>query len=240
MSKLGGGSPVGQCRSHLASGELLGVTGGIRGAFTMYKRAIDRALWRNDCVRFALRHQVPIVPFVTIGSARSSQSSGGSMALVEETDRVAVHSITTPVPLPSKWHTEFLEPLHVDGICPEAADDPAIVRAIATELKERMEAAVPTWPDGAARGFGLAEQRACRMTRQGIGVRRLRASSVWCRGIWRRSCCSRCWALPVVARQFDWRACRARFGFGWRSKSSAAAHQARTDAGAQPDIFPRI
>ena len=81
MSKLGGiiASQLNADRI-LDSGELLAVyPEGIRGAFTMYKRAHRIGpSWRNDCIAFALRHQVPIVPFVTVGSAEIFPSSGGS------------------------------------------------------------------------------------------------------------------------------------------------------------------
>jgi hypothetical protein len=46
------------------------------------------------------------------------------------------------LPLPSKWHTRFLEPLPVGELHPpEAAEDPEVVRAISREVRARMEAA---------------------------------------------------------------------------------------------------
>jgi hypothetical protein len=48
-----------------------------------------------------------------------------------------------PFPLPSKWHTQFLEPLHVEQhYPPEAAHDAAIVRAISQEVRTRMQDAI--------------------------------------------------------------------------------------------------
>jgi hypothetical protein len=47
------------------------------------------------------------------------------------------------IPLPSKWHTRFLEPLEVQLLHPpEAANDVATVRAISREVKARMRAAL--------------------------------------------------------------------------------------------------
>jgi hypothetical protein len=47
------------------------------------------------------------------------------------------------LPLPSKWHTRFLEPIPVhEQHPPEAADDPRIVRQISAEVRARMEAAI--------------------------------------------------------------------------------------------------
>jgi len=48
-----------------------------------------------------------------------------------------------PVPLPSKWHVKFLEPIHVEKeYPPEAAQDPEIVRAISDDVRAKMQAAI--------------------------------------------------------------------------------------------------
>jgi hypothetical protein len=47
------------------------------------------------------------------------------------------------LPLPSKWHTRFLEPLPVGELHPpEAAEDPEVVRSISQEVRARMAAAI--------------------------------------------------------------------------------------------------
>jgi hypothetical protein len=47
------------------------------------------------------------------------------------------------LPLPSKWHTRFLEPLPVQDLYPpEAAEDSGVVRAISAEVRRRMEEAI--------------------------------------------------------------------------------------------------
>jgi len=151
MSKLGG---VIACQENaarvLAAGELLGVyPEGIRGAFTMYKRAHRIGpSWRNDCIAFALKHQVPIVPFVTVGSAEIFPILGRiRWAWWKKYSEWPFIPITPtfpllPVPLPSKWHTLFLEPVHVArDHRPADADDPVVVRALGAEIKHRMETA---------------------------------------------------------------------------------------------------
>ncbi|MEZ5332164.1 MAG: 1-acyl-sn-glycerol-3-phosphate acyltransferase [Thermoanaerobaculia bacterium] len=122
--------------------ELLGVyPEGVRGAFALYRDAyrIDR-LGRAEWVRMALAHGAPIVPFVTVGSAESFPILGRI-----DCDAWKRYSLwpfiplTTPLPLPSKWHTEFLEPLPMAGrYPPEAADDPEVVTAIHDEVRDRM------------------------------------------------------------------------------------------------------
>ncbi len=152
MTKLGG---VPACRENsdrmLGAGELLGVfPEGIRGAFTHYRRAYRLGeMGREEYVRMALRNRVPIVPFVTVGSAEIFPV----LAHLEwpwwqrftewPCFPVAPPFPLLPVPLPSKWHTRVLEPFHVEALHgPEAADDPEVVAALGAEVRRRMIAAL--------------------------------------------------------------------------------------------------
>jgi hypothetical protein len=48
-----------------------------------------------------------------------------------------------PLPLPTKWHTQFLPPLHIERqYPPEAAGDAATVRAISQDVRSRMQKAI--------------------------------------------------------------------------------------------------
>jgi len=52
-------------------------------------------------------------------------------------------SFLPPIPLPAKWHTQFLPPIHIEQrYPPEAAGDPAMVRAISREVRKSMEEAI--------------------------------------------------------------------------------------------------
>lgn len=152
MTRLGG---VPACQENadwvLSRGGLVGVfPEGIRGAFTPYRRAYKLGKFgRDEYVRMALRNRVPIYPFVTVGSAEI-------FPIVGRIDwkwwkrfsewpylPVAPPFPLLPVPLPSKWHTRFLEPLHVEREHgPEAADDPRTVKAISREVRRRMKEAI--------------------------------------------------------------------------------------------------
>ena len=47
------------------------------------------------------------------------------------------------MPLPAKWHSQFLEPIHIEQrYPPEAAGDPSTVRAISLEVRNIMEEAI--------------------------------------------------------------------------------------------------
>lgn len=135
----------------LREGGLLGVyPEGIEGAFTYYREAyrLRRDFGRDEFVKAALRNRAPIVPFVTVGSPEI-------FPVLAKIDwrwwirfsewpcfPIAPPFPLLPIPLPSKWHTKFLEPLPVhEEHAPEAAGDPEIVRTISAEVRRRMESA---------------------------------------------------------------------------------------------------
>ncbi|HEX8634190.1 MAG TPA: 1-acyl-sn-glycerol-3-phosphate acyltransferase [Pyrinomonadaceae bacterium] len=123
---------------------------GIRGAFSLYRDAYRLGKFgRDEFVKMALRHRAPIIPFVTVGSAEIFPIIGKlNWGWWKRHTDWPFFPITptwplAPVPLPSKWHTQFLSPIHVeDRYPPEAADDPAVVRAVSREVRARMEEAI--------------------------------------------------------------------------------------------------
>lgn len=135
----------------LSRDELLGMfPEGIHGAFTPYRRAYKLGKFgRDEYVKMALRNRAPIVPFVTVGSAEIYPILG---RLDWKWVKRATEWLYLPLapnfpipglPLPSKWHTRFLEPIHVESLWgPEAADDPEVVREISREVRARMEEAI--------------------------------------------------------------------------------------------------
>ncbi len=152
MTKLGG---ILACQENadwvLSRNEILGMfPEGINGAFTMYRNAYKLGKFgRDEYVRMALRNRTPIVPFVTVGSAEIYPILGRIESRFVR--RVAEWPFLplTPtfpfpgLPLPSKWHTRFLPPIHAEErYGPEAAEDPAVVREISREVRARMEEAI--------------------------------------------------------------------------------------------------
>jgi nucleoside-diphosphate-sugar epimerase/1-acyl-sn-glycerol-3-phosphate acyltransferase len=131
---------------------------GIHGAFRYYRDAYRLGKFgREEYVRMALRNQAPIVPFLTIGPAEIYPI----LAKIEWSwwkrySEWPCFPITPtfphlPLPLPTKWHTLFLEPLHIDRqYPPEAAEDDGVVQAIGREVRGRMEEAL-TWMLGRRR-----------------------------------------------------------------------------------------
>jgi len=152
MTKLGG---ILACQENagwvLEREGLLGIfPEGIQGAFTPYRRAYEIGkLGRDEYVKIALRHQAPLIPVVTVGSAEIYPILGRVdwRWFKRYTEWPYLPLTPTfpilPVPLPSKWHTRFLEPIHVErDYPPEAADDPPTVRAISQRVRHVMEEAI--------------------------------------------------------------------------------------------------
>jgi 1-acyl-sn-glycerol-3-phosphate acyltransferase/nucleoside-diphosphate-sugar epimerase len=151
MTKLGG---ILACQENadyvLERDELLGIyPEGIQGAFTLYRRAYQLGRFgRKDFVRMALRNRAPIIPFVTVGSAeifpilyKLEWKWWESYTLWPFFPITPTFPIL-PIPLPSKWHIQFLPPIHVEQkYGPEAADNPAIVKEISLAVRMEMEKA---------------------------------------------------------------------------------------------------
>ena len=131
----------------LESGELLGVyPEGIRGAFKMYRDAyVFGRFGRADYVHWALRFNVPVIPFAIIGSAEIFPIIGkikwGWLKKYFEWPFFPI-TPTFPLillPLPTKWHVKFLPPVHPSDIKKRAKDtgkDPAALFAesVRTEI----------------------------------------------------------------------------------------------------------
>jgi 1-acyl-sn-glycerol-3-phosphate acyltransferase len=112
----------------------------------MYNKAYTLGKFgRDEFVRFALRNRAPLLPFVTVGSAEIYPILGrvDSKWFKRYTEWPFLPIVPSPVPLPSKWHTRFLAPMHIEKEHgPEAAEDPRLVRRISLECRQRMQAAL--------------------------------------------------------------------------------------------------
>jgi len=150
MRKLGG---VVACQESadrvLQNGDMLGVfPEGIRGAFARYRGAYQlKSFGRDSFVKLALRHHVPIIPFVTVGSAEVfpilTQIKSRRWRRYSDWPCIPVSTFPfLPVPLPTKWHMQFLPAIHLENYGPEAAHDRSIVEAVSLDVRSRMQQAV--------------------------------------------------------------------------------------------------
>jgi 1-acyl-sn-glycerol-3-phosphate acyltransferase/nucleoside-diphosphate-sugar epimerase len=152
MTKLGG---IIACQENadwvLGRDELVGMfPEGIAGAFTMYRDAYRLGKFgRDEFVKLALRNRTPLVPFVTAGSAEIYPIWGKVewrwfRRFSEWPFLPLCPNFPLPgLPLPSKWHTQFLEPMPIHlRYGPEAEHDAAAVREISLEVRGRLQEAL--------------------------------------------------------------------------------------------------
>lgn len=152
MTKIGGIIACQQNADYVLSrDELVGFyPEGIQGAFRYIRGVYTLGRFgRNEFVKMALRNRAPIVPFVTVGNAEifpilaRIKWKWWTRFSLWPYFPIAPPFPLLPIPLPSKWHVQFLEPLHIEReYPPEAAQDPAIVRAISQEVRTRMQRAI--------------------------------------------------------------------------------------------------
>lgn len=101
---------------------------------------------RGGFVRIALRTRTPIVPVAVVGSEEIYPKIANmpivpkliGAPFVPMTPLFPWFGILGAIPLPSKWHIEFCEPIDVTCYPAEAADD----RAFVLELSERVRSTI--------------------------------------------------------------------------------------------------
>ena len=153
ITKLGG---VVACQESadliLSRDELLGVfPEGVQGAFTPYRQAYQvRSFGRDTFVKMALRHRAPIIPYVTVGSAEIypifAQIKSRRWTRYSEWPCLPISTFPLlPLPLPTKWHIQFLPAIRLhERYGPEATEtvDPAMVKEISREVHRQMQEAM--------------------------------------------------------------------------------------------------
>jgi len=146
MTRIGG---LPACRENadwvLERDGLLGVfPEGIRGAFSRYRESYRLTPWfRDEFAAFAIRHSAPVVPFVTVGTAETFPVLGRiDWEWWKRKTLWPFLPVTTPLPLPAKWHTRILPPVAVDRYAPADADDPEAVASLAALVREQLAAAL--------------------------------------------------------------------------------------------------
>ncbi len=133
----------------LAQGELVGVwPEGFKGIGKPFaERYRLQRFGRGGFVAAALRTGVPIVPCSIVGSEESYPmlANLGLLARLLGLPYVPV-TPTFPwlgplglVPLPSKWHIEFGEPIPTADLGPAAAEDPMVVFDLTDRVRERIQ-----------------------------------------------------------------------------------------------------
>ncbi|AHC24064.1 MULTISPECIES: lysophospholipid acyltransferase family protein [Mycobacteriaceae] len=133
----------------LAAGELTAVfPEGFKGLGKPFKdRYKLQRFGRGGFVSAALRAQVPIVPCSIVGSEEIYPKIGDITLLARllglpyfpVTPLFPLAGPLGLVPLPSKWHIKFGEPISTDGYDEGAADDPMITFELTDHVRETIQ-----------------------------------------------------------------------------------------------------
>jgi 1-acyl-sn-glycerol-3-phosphate acyltransferase len=133
----------------MESGEIVGVwPEGFKGIGKPYSERYKlQRFGRGGFVSAALRTQVPIIP-VSIVGAEEIYPILGDAKLLARLFGLPYFPLTPTfpwlgplgaVPLPSKWHIEFGEPIPTDGYPPGAADDPMLMFNLTDQVRETIQ-----------------------------------------------------------------------------------------------------
>jgi 1-acyl-sn-glycerol-3-phosphate acyltransferase len=92
---------------------------------------------RGGFVKLALRTGAPIVPVAIVGAEETSPLLGRLPASFLGLPYLPLTPLG-PLPLPAKWSVRFGEPLAMDGLPPEAADDLGEVQRLTEKTREAI------------------------------------------------------------------------------------------------------
>lgn len=128
-------------------GELVGIfPEGISGAFRMYRGAYELGVFARDAfAKMAIEHQVPVIPALVVGHveifpilARMNISP-----LIRWTGWPFIPVTPTfplvPIPLPSKWHIRYLEPISPPPLTSAGIPSRRVVREFSKHVREIMQ-----------------------------------------------------------------------------------------------------
>jgi 1-acyl-sn-glycerol-3-phosphate acyltransferase len=133
----------------LSGGELVGVwPEGFKGIGKLYtERYKLQRFGRGGFVTAALKTGVPIVPVSIVGSEEVHPMLGNAKTLARVLN--LPYFPLTPtfpwlgaaglIPLPSKWHIEFGEPIVTESYGPGAVDDPMLVFELTDRVRETIQ-----------------------------------------------------------------------------------------------------
>ena len=133
----------------LSGGEVVGVwPEGFKGIGKPYaERYKLQRFGRGGFVSAALRARVPIIPTSIVGAEEIYPILGNARLLARVLGLPYFPLTPTfpwlgplgAVPLPSKWHIEFGEPIHTEAFVEGAADDPMLMFNLTDQVRETIQ-----------------------------------------------------------------------------------------------------
>jgi 1-acyl-sn-glycerol-3-phosphate acyltransferase len=133
----------------LAEGQIVGVwPEGFKGIGKPYSERYKlQRFGRGGFVSAALRTKAPIIPVSIVGAEEIYPILGNAKTLARVLGLPYFPLTPTfpwlgplgAVPLPSKWHIEFGEPIPTDGFPDGAADDPMLLFNVTDQVRETIQ-----------------------------------------------------------------------------------------------------
>lgn len=134
------GGSRGNARTLLERGEMLLIhPEGVPGVAKHFKDRYRLQEWRVGHVELAIRHGAPVIPIAVVGAEEQMPQVG--RIPIEVLSMPFIPVTLTPFPLPVRYHIYYGEPMPFhEQYPPEAADDPAVVREAAAQVKAKVQA----------------------------------------------------------------------------------------------------
>lgn len=93
---------------------------------------------RGGFVKIALRQGCPIVPVAVVGSEETTPLLAKLPGRILGLPYIPLTPLG-PIPLPARWNIRFGEPIDVEGLGADAADDPGAVQRITDRTRESIQ-----------------------------------------------------------------------------------------------------
>jgi 1-acyl-sn-glycerol-3-phosphate acyltransferase len=124
---------------------------GLKGAAKVYRERYRlQRFGRGGVIRLALETRCPLVPVAVVGAEEvhpilfkvETLPRAAGLPFLPVTPTFPLLGPLGVLPLPSKWSLRFGEPLPLDSLGPEAAQDELLVARVNEELRARIQAMV--------------------------------------------------------------------------------------------------
>lgn len=123
---------------------------GIRGAFRKYDRDVYQVgnFGRNDFVKMAVQNGVPIIPFVSVGTAdalpilHKFEWKWWKKLMGWPCFPVTPMWPLCPLPLPTKWHFDVMEPVCPKKFGVDSVDDREGIRELSQLVRTKMQTSI--------------------------------------------------------------------------------------------------
>jgi 1-acyl-sn-glycerol-3-phosphate acyltransferase len=126
-------------RTLLEQGELVAIwPEGATGPAKSFKDRYRIKEWRVGFAELAIRYAVPVVPVAIVG-AEESWPLAMKLPVLHVFGSPYLPVPATPIPLPTRYHLRYGEPIHLNGLAHRKIDDPDVIANAATRVQVAVE-----------------------------------------------------------------------------------------------------